>query len=249
MNILAITQARTGSSRLPNKVLKTVADKTLLEIHLDRLNKSRRIDKIIVATTWEPADAVIAELATTLGFEAYRGSEQDVLDRYYQAALPHEPDYVVRVTSDCPLVDPELVDDIIKAAVDGNMDYASNTLDRSFPDGTDVEIFKFSALRDAWQNASLQSEREHVTPYIIRNSDQRGGQTYRAISVRGPDDYSTFRLTVDYNEDFALIEELIARLGVHKTWRRYCDFLSQHPDISAINMRHSTNPTGARNER
>jgi spore coat polysaccharide biosynthesis protein SpsF len=249
MRILAITQARTGSSRLPGKVLKTIAGKTLLQIHLDRLSRTRLVEKIVVATTVEPADTAIAELVSGLGCEYFRGSEMDVLDRYYQAARVYEPEYIVRVTSDCPLIDPAVVDDVITALIASGSDYASNCFDRTFPDGMDAEAFRFSALERAWQEASIQRQREHVTPYIVENSDQRGGNLFHAASVRYGEDFSGFRLTIDYPEDFALLQVLVGRLGPDLGWRSYADFLAQNPDVFGINQRFGTttqthNPPG-----
>lgn len=244
VKVLAITQARTGSSRLPGKVLKAVTGKTLLQVHLERIDRSSLIDKVVVATTVGPADVAIADLAANLGFASFRGSETDVLDRYYQAARQYAPDYVVRITSDCPLIDPALVDDVIQAAFDTNADYASNTLDRTYPDGTDAEVFKFGVLERAWREASEQRQREHVTPYIIEHSDQRDGSEFDAVSVKGNGDFSQFRLTIDYPEDFELFSLLVAELGTDRTWRDYVDYLVQHPEAYAINSRFGFAGTG-----
>ena len=166
-----ITQARSGSTRLPGKILKKINDESLLEIHLKRLNKCNNVSNIIVATTDKPEDKVIYDYAIDWGFNSFRGSESDVLDRFYQAVRKEKPDWIVRVTSDCPLIDPILVDKLINFAHDNNTDYCSNTLVENYPDGQDIEVFKFSALEAAWKNANLSSDREHVTPYIRNNSD------------------------------------------------------------------------------
>jgi spore coat polysaccharide biosynthesis protein SpsF len=192
---------------------------------------------VVVATTVEPADIVIADLVSGLGYAFFRGSENDVLDRYYQAARTHAPDYVVRITSDCPLIDPDLVDQIIERALETGADYASNCLERSYPDGTDTEVFKFSALERAWREASEPSQREHVTPYIVAHSDQRDGLLFRAVSVKNDRDFSNVRLTVDYPEDVELIKFLIGALGDGQGWQTYADYLVHHPDIFALNQR------------
>jgi spore coat polysaccharide biosynthesis protein SpsF len=150
MKIIAITQARCGSTRLPNKVLKKINGETLLSIHLSRILKSKKIDQLLVATTTEPADGAIEEVAKSMGLPYYRGSVSNVLDRYYQAAKPHHPDWVVRLTSDCPLIDAGLIDKIIDKAIELDVDYCSNTLDPTYPDGMDAEVFKYSALEKAW---------------------------------------------------------------------------------------------------
>ncbi len=144
-----ITQARTGSTRLPGKILMEVNNTPLLKIHLDRLNQSKNIDKIIVATTVNEEDDIIEKIGTDWGYEVYRGSENDVLDRFYQAVQKIKPTWVVRVTSDCPLIDPLLVDKVIEITKAENKDYGSNVIDETFPDGQDVEVFKFSALEKA----------------------------------------------------------------------------------------------------
>ena len=213
-----ITQARSGSTRLPGKILKEINSESLLEIHLKRLNKCKNISKIIVATTDNLDDKVIYDYALDHGFSSFRGSESDVLDRFYQAVKNEKPDWIVRVTSDCPLIDSELVDSLIIFAKKNNVDYASNALIENFPDGQDIEVFKYSALEIAWKNAKLPSEREHVTPYIRNNSEFNGRRLFSAINFDCPNDYSMIRMTVDEGRDFDLIKVLINDLGTDKTW-------------------------------
>ncbi|HEU4472529.1 MAG TPA: glutamate-1-semialdehyde 2,1-aminomutase [Flavisolibacter sp.] len=235
MKIIAITQARYGSSRLPGKVLKKVNGKALLTIHLERALKASRIDKLIVATTVEPEAEAIAQLATGLGCGVYRGSIDDVLDRFYGAARPEDPDLVVRITSDCPLIDPELIDQVIDTCIGGGYDYCSNTIDPAFPDGMDVEVFRFSALEKAWKEASLRSDREHVTPYIWRNSTEKGGTLFKSFNYKGPGDYSRFRLTVDEASDFELINQLILKVGDTKSWMEYVSYLEIQQELFETN--------------
>ncbi|WP_218645598.1 cytidylyltransferase domain-containing protein [Winogradskyella forsetii] len=220
-----ITQARTGSTRLPGKVMKAVNGKTLLQIHLERLKKCTKVSKIIVATTVEEADKIIYDNAKKWGYEVSRGSESDVLDRFYQALKTENADWVVRVTSDCPLLDPSLVDDIITYAHANDLDYISNGLVETFPDGQDVEVFKFSALEIAWKNSKLKSEREHVTPYIRNNADGKGENIFTTINFPSEKDYAHIRMTVDEPRDFDLIEHLIQKLGTEKTWLEYTDYI------------------------
>ena len=160
LKTVLITQARSGSTRLPRKILKEINSESLLEIHLKRLNKCKNISKIIVATTDKPEDKVIYDYAIDLGFNSFRGSESDVLDRFYQAVRNEKPDWIVRVTSDCPLIDPILVDKLIKFAHNNNRDYCSNTLIENYPDGQDIEVFKFSALELAWTCSKNNDFRE-----------------------------------------------------------------------------------------
>ncbi len=221
MKIIAITQARFGSSRFPGKVLRKAGEKTLLQIHLERVKKSKLINKLIVATTVEPEADEIERIAKETGCAVYRGSIQDVLDRYFQAAKPESPDYVVRVTSDCPLIDSTIIDAVIDECTNGDYDYCSNTIDRSFPDGMDVEVFRYSALEKAWTEATMVSEREHVTPYIWKNSTTHGIDKFRSHDYKVEEDNSDIRLTVDYYSDYELIRELVAELGDERPWTDY----------------------------
>lgn len=225
LKTILITQARTGSSRLPGKVLMEVNRIPLLKIHLDRLKKSKKVDKIIVATTNCVEDNIIEKLVQEWGFDVFRGSENDVLDRFYQAVKIIKPLWVVRVTSDCPLIDPTLVDKIISLTQSVNNDYGSNIIDETFPDGQDVEVFKFSALETAWKSAKKESEREHVTPYIKNNSNHKGENIFSSISFKNNIDYSKIRITVDEQNDFELINKVITDLGFNKSWLEYTEYI------------------------
>jgi spore coat polysaccharide biosynthesis protein SpsF len=231
---ILITQARSGSTRLPGKILKKINDESLLEIHLKRLNKCNNVSKIIVATTDKPEDKVIYDYAIGFGFNSFRGSESDVLDRFYQAVKNEKPDWIVRVTSDCPLIDPFLVDKLINFAHNNNRDYCSNTLIENYPDGQDIEVFKFSALELAWKNANLPSEREHVTPYIRNNSDFKGASIFKALNYPSASNYSKIRMTVDEPRDFDLIKVLINNLGTDKTWLEYTNHIIKN-NLNKIN--------------
>ena len=220
-----ITQARSGSTRLPGKILKEIGGKSLLQIHLDRLKECKTISKIIVATTTNKEDKVIYDKAIEWGFSTSRGSELDVLDRFYQAVKDENADWIVRVTSDCPLIDPVLVDKVISFVQEKNVDYGSNSLVEHFPDGQDVEVFKFSALKSTWEKAKLLSEREHVTPYIRNNSNGKGNNIFNAINYPCSADYSKIRMTVDEVQDFELIKILIRKLGTKKSWLEYTNFI------------------------
>ena len=162
MKIVAVTQARYGSTRLPAKVLKKVGDETLLDIHLQRILKATKITTLVVATTIEEGSDEIVRVAQRNGIGCYRGSINDVLERFYFAVKDMSPDYVVRVTSDCPLIDPHVIDHVITTCISAGCDYASNTLKPTYPDGIDTEVFRFSALERAYNEALLKSEREHV---------------------------------------------------------------------------------------
>jgi spore coat polysaccharide biosynthesis protein SpsF len=231
LETILITQARLGSTRLPGKVLKEIAGKSLLQIHLERLKKCKTISEIVVATTINKEDDVIYDKTKEWGFVAYRGSESDVLDRFYQAVKNKNADWIVRVTSDCPLIDPVLVDKVISYVRASNKDYGSNTLIENYPDGQDVEVIKYSALEYAWQNSKLLSEREHVTPFIRNNSDFKGGSLFAAVNYPCDVDYSKIRMTVDEIIDFELISILINNLGTDKTWLEYTNYMMQNDSI------------------
>ena len=209
MKIVAIIQARMGSTRLPGKILKTVMNKTLLEYQLERVQQSVLIDEIVVATTEKNSDNVIVELCEQLGVNVYRGAECDVLSRYYEAAIEFKADVIVRLTSDCPLIDPIIIDQVIQLHLDQKtgIDYTSNTLARSFPRGLDTEVFSFKALEKAHENASLDSDREHVTAYLYTNRNQ-----FQLANLKSIKNLGNHRWTVDMEEDFELIKRIIEAL-------------------------------------
>ena len=234
INTILITQARTGSTRLPGKILMEVQEKSLLEIHIERLKKCNNVSEIIVATTTNIEDEVIYNKSIELGVNSSRGSESDVLDRFYQSVKEENADWIVRVTSDCPLIDPKLIDDVIAFTITNNKDYVTNTLIENFPDGQDIEVFKYTALKKAWKNAILNSEREHVTPYIRKNSDFNGGNLFTSLNYDCQSDFSKIRMTVDEIRDFELITLLINDLGTEKSWLEYTNYIIQE-DLVKIN--------------
>ena len=228
MRTLLITQARFGSTRFPGKILLKIKGDELLKIHLLRLSKSKLIDKILVATTTNPNDKVVFDIVNNWGFSVSRGSENDVLDRYYQIAKVYNPEWIIRVTSDCPLLDPNMIDAVISYAIVNNKDYCSNMLIENYPDGQDVEVFKFSALEKAWKEARIKSDREHVTPYIRNNSDLKGGELFTAINFPAQLNFSDIRMTVDEQKDFELIEKLILDLGTERSWLEYTNYIIEN---------------------
>ena len=157
-----------GSSRLPGKVMRMINQKPMIELLLHRLDKSKYINKIILATTLNENEQSLVKHVKNLGYDVFQGSEDDVLERYYEAAKLHNPDIIVRITGDCPLVDPELVDEVIEAYLEQKVEFLSNTLPPSYPDGLDIAVFSYSALERANEEAVTKHEREHVTPYIYK---------------------------------------------------------------------------------
>lgn len=202
-------QARIGSSRLPGKVLKKISGKTVLEHDIDRLKRVNNIDEIVIATTVKEGDSKIVDEANKLGVKFFRGSEDDVLSRYYFAAKENNADVVVRVTSDCPLLDSEVTEEIIKYYLDNytKYDYVSNTLDRTYPRGLDTEVFSFKALEKAYNEAKEKFQREHVTPFIW---DKNGD--FSTFQFKKYEDNSNLRLTLDTDEDLELIKEVYSEL-------------------------------------
>jgi len=232
MKTLAIVQARMGSTRFPGKVLKELpGGQSLIGFLLARLSKSTAVDKIVVATTDREIDDRFAEAVRKLGYEVYRGSEGDVLDRYYQAALLHNPEVVVRITGDCPLVDPLLVTQVITKLADQHAEYASNTNPPTFPDGLDVEAFTFRALERTWKESKTPYQREHVTPYL------REPGNFKTSNVANDTDESSGRWTVDDPADFEVISGVVAHFGsrIDFGWRAVLAFQKQKPELFAIN--------------
>lgn len=235
MRVTAITQARSGSTRLPEKIFLEVGGQSLLEIHLLRLKRSKRIDHIIVATTTREEDLKVCAIANNLKLASFRGSENDVLDRFYQACRDKDTDYIIRITSDCPLIDPALIDLVVDTAIAKGVDYCSNVLIETFPDGQDIEVFTFSAMEKAWQEATLHSDREHVTPYIRKNCNFNGGSMFTSLNVSADTDYGNIRMTVDEKEDFDVIKNLITELGIEKTWKEYATLILSSRSIGTKN--------------
>ena len=194
--------------------------------------KAKLIDDVVVATTHEDGVEEIINVCNQLNVKYYQGSINDVLDRFYNASKIFSPDWVVRVTSDCPLIDPFLIDKVVKTAIDTNSDYCSNILTEDFPDGQDVEVFKFSALETAWSRAKLNSEREHVTPYIKKNSDFNNKKMFTAYDVKCHSDFNLVRMTVDEYVDLETIRLMVEELGSSQGWENYTDYLIKKKQIS-----------------
>lgn len=207
MRIVAIIQARMGSTRLPGKILKKVNGRPLLSYQLERLQQSNYINDLVIATTIDEKDDLIVEFCKKNNILWYRGSEEDVLARYYETAKTFKADVIVRITSDCPVIDVQVVDKTIWCFRNNNFEYVSNTVERTYPRGLDTEVFTFAALEKAYNEATLARDREHVTAYFYTNPD-----VFKIGSVRNEVDYSKYRWTVDTEEDFQLINNIIEKL-------------------------------------
>jgi glutamate-1-semialdehyde 2,1-aminomutase len=233
MKTVAIVQARMGSTRFPDKVMRPVRGTPLIELLLRRLARARQIDEIVVATADTPANEPLVAHVRKLGHSVYRGSEQDVLDRYYQAAKLVGADVVVRITGDCPLVAPELVDSVIGAFKSGDVDYVCNTEPPTYPDGLDVEVFSFRGLKTAWQEAREPTQREHVTPYL------RESGKFRTLRLRHSEDLSGERWTVDEPADFTVVSAVFEHFHPRDDfgWQEVVRLLRSRPELFAANRR------------
>ncbi|MET3698885.1 spore coat polysaccharide biosynthesis protein SpsF [Bacillus oleivorans] len=231
--ILAIIQARVSSSRLPGKVLKPIIGLPLILRQIERVKRSNYIDYLLVATSREPSDDPIEHLCKDNQILLFRGELDNVLDRFYHAALAFSPAHIVRLTGDCPLSDPELIDHMIEFHLHGNFDYTSNTIEPTFPDGLDVEVFRFTCLQQAWKEAALPYQKEHVTPFIYELPDR-----FKLGSYKNLKDLSHLRWTVDEPADFKLVKKIYEALYPVNPLFNTEDilvFLESHPDIQNLN--------------
>ncbi|WP_353047476.1 glycosyltransferase family protein [Exiguobacterium sp. s131] len=235
MKTVAIIQARMGSTRLPGKVLMKLQGRTVLDHVITRVKQAKLIDEIIVATTTLSEDDVLSEEAKRYGVRVYRGSSDNVLSRYYEAAMEAEADVVIRITSDCPLIDPFVIDQMIETYHNNRYDIVTNAgqdlSKRTFPRGLDIEIFSSELLSDAFNNHSEDYHIEHVTPYMYEKSQN----VYHHIN---PINASNYRLTLDTEEDLELITRIYKKLytGTHSFYlSEILNLLENNPDLSIIN--------------
>lgn len=230
MKAAIITQARMGSTRLPGKVLKTIKDKSLLAYHLQRAGWSGL--PIVVATTIKSEDDFIIEECKKLNISYFRGAKDDVLSRYYHCAKKNHLDTIIRITSDCPLIDGYLIREGYEEYRKLKVDYLSNRIKKTFPRGLDFEIFSFRALKLAYKKAKELPEREHVTPYIWRNNPD----LFRIKNFSYKLNKSSYRITVDTDKDFEVIKILIEDFGAdEKGYEQIIEILDKHPEIATIN--------------
>ena len=232
MKAVGIIQARMGSTRLPGKVLMQICGRSMLAWVVTRARRARLLDEVVVATTDLPADDAIVSECAAIGVPVFRGSEDDVLDRYHGAAEAFDADPVVRITSDCPLIDPEVIDLVVRAFPDSGAEYASNTLERGYPRGLDVEAISRAALEEAWQLADRPHERVHVTPFIHQNPER-----FKLHSIPCEEDHSDLRWTVDTAEDLEVVRGIAEALGGRDDfgWRDAIEVFRRNPQLAGIN--------------
>lgn len=234
MNIVAIVQARMGSTRLPGKVMLDLAGQPMLAHVVQRLKRAKTTGEVVIATTTSESDNDIIQLCRKNGWEFFRGSENDVLDRYYQAVVQYKADIIVRITSDCPFIEPLIVDEVVTEFISHlpDVDYVANVYGkRTYPRGLDTEVISFQALKYAWTRAKDLADREHVTSYIYRNPDK-----FKLYGVQHPVDYSAMRWTVDTPEDFEFVRRVYDHFqGDDFSWLDVLDLLKKNPEWLRIN--------------
>ena len=239
--IVAIIQARMGSTRLPGKVLKRVNGIPMIQYQVERVEKSKLIDKVIIATSRSQKDDQIVSFCELNNISFYRGSESDVLSRYYCAAKEYKADTIVRLTADCPLIDPIIIDNTVNLFNESKVDYSSNTTPPEtshFPDGSDVEVFSIQALERANNEAIRQADREHVTFYFWKYAEKNGFQTNQLSNT---ENWSKYRYTVDYSEDFEVVKRIASELNKRNQFGELGEIiqiLKDYPEIYDLNSKY-----------
>ena len=243
MNTVAIIQARTGSTRLPNKVLTDICGKPMLKHVINRVKLAQKINQVVIATSNLDEDIPIISFAEVNQIPAFAGDPDDVLDRYIKTADEFKADHIVRITADCPFIDPTIIDSVVKTHLQKNADYTSNTLKRTFPRGLDTEVFSYQVLKEASVTTKKSYEREHVTPYIYEHPKK-----FKLENVVAPPDlrYPEMRLCVDTSEDLEFVKKICQSLqnknGTLLSAKTIVDYLNQHPEIKKINAKIEQKP-------
>jgi spore coat polysaccharide biosynthesis protein SpsF len=238
--VVIFIQARMSSARFPGKVIMPLVGAPMMIRQADRLGRCLEVGFIQVLTSMEREDDTLVQICDEMNLAVFRGELDDVLDRFYQAAKLIQPEHVVRVTGDCPLIDPAVVDQVVEHHLENNSDYTSNIDPPTWPDGLDVEVIRFTALEDAWMEADQPFDREHVTPYIRRNKDRfRCGNV-----IHSTGDLSSMRWTVDEPEDYELVRAIYE--GLHHECPEFgtediLKWLNENPDWADINSHHPRN--------
>ncbi len=240
--VTAIIQARMGSIRLPGKVMMKINDEPMLYYVIKQVTSSKKISNIVIATTYLPEDDIIEKYGHELGYTVFRGEPNDVLDRYYQCAKNYNLKTIVRVTSDNPLIDPFVIDKCIEKFQNSHFDYVSNSISKEnqswipslngFPYGIAVEVFNFPSLFSAWKNSTNLLEREHISPYFIKNPN-----VFKLSSISNHDDFSHIRVTVDYPEDFDFIKSILTYYEKNEiiTIKKIVSFVEKNPELLKLN--------------
>lgn len=234
--IIVIIQARMSSTRLPGKVLKDIAGRPMLAWVVERARKAKTATDVVVATTTEPSDDPIASFCMLMGYACTRGSLNDVLDRYYQTARQYRADIIVRLTADCPLIDPAEIDHVVQEFQRGGVDFAANRLPppfgRTYPVGLDTEVCSFEALERAWDEAKEPYQREHVMPYLYEIPGR-----FKVLRVDHDPDYGELRWTVDTQQDLQLVRAIFERMGEREDfgWLDVLELFQREPELARLN--------------
>ena len=234
--VVAIVQARMGSRRLPGKVLADIAGEPMLVRVVERARRAQTVDEVVVATTTARADDALATLCEARGYACVRGHATDVLDRCYRAARQFRAEVVVRLTADCPLIDPGLIDHTVQVFLEAEppLDFAANRLpwERTYPIGLDTEVCTFAALESAWERADQPHEREHVMPYLYEVPGR-----FRILHVKNEKDCGALRWTVDTGEDLEFVRQVYARFGGRDdfSWQEVLDLVTREPELAQVN--------------
>lgn len=233
--IAAFIQARVSSTRFPGKVLKPILGKAMLELEVERVRACRSIDQVVIVTSILPEDQQIVELGKRIGVDVFCGSLENVLDRFYQAAVMFKPSHIVRLTGDCPLIDAQVVDDMVRLYLEKKCDYGTNCTPPTYPDGLDAEVFTFQALKEAYEEAVLPSHLEHVTLFMESQPER-----FKAVNLAHDKDISGLRWTVDEPEDFEFVKNVFERLYPSNTQFNMGDVLAllkARPELVELNQR------------
>ena len=235
--IVAIIQARMGSTRLPGKSLLPFGDTSVLGYLIKRISLSKFIDKIVVATTDADLDNKIVLESNRIGVNVFRGSEQDVLERFYKAAKEYKANFIVRLTADDPFKTASIIDDAIRKLLDENLDYCSNTISPSFPEGLDVEVFSYAALAEAYHNEPCEFEREHVTPYIWKNKNEK----FKIGQIVDENNLSNWRMTIDYKSDYDDLCRLADLVPINSTYKELTEQIKKSKVIGILSPKTKRN--------
>jgi spore coat polysaccharide biosynthesis protein SpsF len=234
--ITCIIQARMGSSRLPGKVMEKITEnKRVIDFVIDQLSSSKIIQKIIVAIPDEIKDNVTYKHLNSKNISTYRGSLKNVLDRYYQCAKINSSSIIIRITADCPLIDPQIVDKVITKFIENEFDYVANTHPRTFPYGTETEVFSFNALKTAWEETDDEFDKEHVTPYFYKNPNK-----FKIGNLSQGTNQSNYRWTIDYEEDLEFVKKVVNKIQKNPILTDHIiDLLKKNPEIVKINKKYN----------
>ena len=237
--VIAIIQARMNSKRLPGKVLKLINDRTFIELIIRRLERSQLIDDIVIALPANESSHPIIKLLKSININYSLGDEHNLISRYLKAAKAFNADYIIRITADCPFVDPDIIDNMIKKILSSELDFITNVIPPTWPDGLDITIFSMKTLLKTNKYASLNSDKEHVVPWMWKNSNLKNKNILKAFNYIAPVDMKKHRWTLDTKEDYDFFNKTAKKLSwnmlVEMTWKNFIDFYKNNNNLSLLN--------------